>query len=51
MSRPSSFAIRSSQRAPVQRPDRLSLAVAGPIVLALSVLCWLAVWQVARLVF
>jgi hypothetical protein len=34
-----------------QRPDRLPVMVAAPIVLVLSVLCWVAVWQVARLVF
>lgn len=51
MSRPTGLAIRRSQHAPVQPPDRLPLNVAAPIVLVLAVLCWVVVWQVARLVF
>jgi len=51
MSRLSSLAIHTRQRRPVQRPDRLPIPLAAPIVLVLSLLCWLAVWQVARLVF
>lgn len=51
MSHPSSLAVPTSQPSQVPRPDRLRLAVAAPIVLALSLLCWAAVWQVARLVF
>ncbi len=51
MTRLSSLALHARQRRPVQRTDRLPVTLAAPIVLALSLLCWLAVWQVARLVF
>jgi hypothetical protein len=51
MSSSSTPALRTDRPLTPRRPDRLPVAVAAPIVLALAVLCWVAVWQVARLVF
>lgn len=36
---------------PAMPPDRLPMRLAAPVVLALSVLCWIGVWQLARIIF
>lgn len=51
MPSPATPALRAARPAARSRRDRLPVSLAAPIVLALSVLCWLAVWQLARLVF